>query len=196
MTGKINEYELLYMIRQKDEYAFKLLADYYLPIFYKTYGEIKSYWSFSDYDECYQAYLIGLNNAINCYRSDKYTKFSNFVYLCATREMKAIVKKYKRKDSIITSQALSLDNHLSDNDQIYLIDTIADNNSDPKSIVKAKLLRELAFEYLDNDFDKEVLKMRLLGYNYQQMSEVLNCTKKKIDNSLQRIKQKLISLFD
>ena len=87
-------------------------------------------------------------------------------------------------------------NHLSDNDQIYLIDTIADNNSDPKAIVKAKLLRELAFEYLDNDFDKEVLKMRLLGYNYQQMSEALNCTKKKIDNSLQRIKQKLISLFD
>ena len=63
-------------------------------------------------------------------------------------------------------------------------------------MVKAKLLRALAFEYLDNDFDKEVLKMRLLGYNYQQMSEVLNCTKKKIDNSLQRIKQKLISLFD
>ncbi len=196
MIENFNEYELLYMARQKDELALQMLISQFQPIFYKTYYQLKPSWSFLDYDECYQAYLIGLNNALYYYREDKRTRFGNFVYLCTTREIKAIIRKESSKKDSVLFNAASFDKKLCDSDELYLIDTISDCHVDPLETVKAKFLEKQAYKLLDNEIDKKILTMRLLGYSYKEMSAKIGCTNKTIDNSLQRIKRKIHCLFD
>ena len=196
MTENFNVYELLYMARQKDETALQLLIEQFQPIFYKTYYQLKPFWSFLDFDECYQAYLIGLNNALYYYREDKFTKFGNFVYLCTTREIKAVIRRESAKKDSVFFSATSLDKKLNDSDDIYMIDTISDYSSDPLRIIKANALEKEAFRLLDKKVDKEILQMRLQGYSYKQISNKIGCTNKTVDNSLQRIKKKIHCLFD
>lgn len=196
MTTRLNENELVYMARQKDENALVMLIDEFRPFVYKTYYQLKPMWSFLDIDECFQAYMIALNNALYYYREDKQTKFSNFVYLCTTREIKAVIRKESAHKDSVFCYASSLDNHLCDNEEIYLVDVLAKPNSDPLEMIKAASLENEAYKLLDTKIDRDILKLRLMGYNYKEMSEILGCSSKTIDNCLQRIKRKIHGLFD
>ena len=42
-----------------------------------------------------------------------------------------------------------------------------------------------------NDIEIQVLELKLKGFENKEISEILDCDYKKIDNTLQRIKQKL-----
>ncbi|MBR0385092.1 MAG: hypothetical protein IJI05_00925 [Erysipelotrichaceae bacterium] len=141
---RINEYELLYLARQRNEEAFNLLLELYKPMFYSIYGKIHKPNDTFRIEDAMQAACIGLYHAVFYYREDQKMAFHNFVNLCASREMKAWRKKEISSNYIDSKPILSLDYELKDSEGISFYETIGDRSgmSSVEAIVGSKVEQE------------------------------------------------------
>lgn len=190
-----NVYELLYLARCADEEALRLLIEQFKPLFYKTYKQLKDYYQWVDYDDAYEAMIMGLYSAVTHYREDKNTAFSSFATLCITREMRNFVKKMCNKNQGF--KAVPLDSYLKDVENLKLSDMVLkDEYNDPESLLNSKFLLENIDRVLKDDNDRSILHLRMEGYSYLEIASRLGISKKDVDNSLQRIRKKIAYLFD
>ncbi len=56
----------------------------------------------------------------------------------------------------------------------------------------AEEINSLIIENKDlSQFEKQVLLLKIFGYSYSEMSKILDCSSKKVDNTLQKVKRLL-----
>ena len=99
-----NDYELISMVRENDEFSYYSLFEKYKPIvkniskeFYDRYSDYGY-----DYDDFIQEGYVGFQNALNKYDSSKGALFYTFVELCIRRRLLSFTKNItlpKRKIS-------------------------------------------------------------------------------------------------
>lgn len=196
---EINEYELLYLSREKDEEAFNMLLELYRPMFYKIYKEVHSRGDTFRIDDAMQAAAIGLYHAIYYYREDKNMAFHNFVNLCVTREMQAWRRKEITSNYLGTGAVLSLDYVLKDSENIQYQDLNLhfERKDNVEVIAMTRCIIDEIFKiYPKNSTEGQLLILRMRGFSYNDISEKLNMTAKQVDNCYQKIKKKLKHLFD
>ncbi|MGI6510006.1 MAG: sigma-70 family RNA polymerase sigma factor [Erysipelotrichaceae bacterium] len=191
-----NDYELLYLIRNKDEGALEKLIENYKPIIYKMYYQLRRKLDSFHFDDGYQAGLVGLYTAVSYYKEDKNMAFSTFAIMCITREMYATYRKERKNNYAQNSRILSLDMKLNEAEELYLSDVnLIDQKNDPESLAISSCLLEEVYGILDKK-EAEVLQLKAKGYTYQEMADHLGVKAKTIDNYIQKIRKKLQSLFD
>ena len=56
--------------------------------------------------------------------------------------------------------------------------------------IKQKVLKK----YIDtfNELDRQIIKLRIKNYSYDQIAHILNINKKKVDNRLYKLKKKFL----
>lgn len=166
----------------------------------RFYGEIRTiarkyFISDGNFDDLLQEGLIGVVQAVDNYdfsRGDENSEsFKKFVLMCVKRQILDSVKHSKRKKFSPMENYVSFDSS---------VDFLSENNefshksSDPEEIV---LEREAAeeknkmIEVLLSEFEKLVLDLYLDGNSQSKIAEILKRDTKSIDNTLQRIKNKL-----
>ncbi len=196
----INIDEVVYLARQDNENALKILLEYFQPMFAAMYREVSNSNVPFSYDEAMQAARIGLYNAVCYYRDDRNMAFHNFVRLCVKREIRAWQRKEKNYRYLSGYQPMaSLDVRLKDTEGLYYIDTVESNDpsTDPKAVIREKELREEIFRLIPREsIDGQILNYRLIGYSYREIADKMGTTVKFVDNSLQRIKKIIAPLFD
>ena len=191
------EIKLLEMAKQHDDAAYEKL-------FYLYRGMINAIcrshaltgFPLITHDEAMQAARIGLMSAINYYREDRGVSLKNFARLCCGRE----IRKWMKRESVYhfpnNRTMASLDSTLKDDDTVYLSDMIAGKRiaqRRPDDILNVKTLYQEILKTISSrtGFDEKVFKLYLDGYTYQEMAKMLGVEKKKIDNTVYRIKKKI-----
>ncbi len=193
---ELNDYELINRFNEGYEDAKDILYEKYL---YIVETEIKKYTKAAyvlgyEYNDLYQDALVGLSDALNNYREDKNASLSSFITLCVNRKINASIKKAGRLKNKIVKNSLSLEETYGQSDT-PLMNLISDNfENDPlENIVKEEKngnLERKIKELLSNS-EYEVFILLQKGLKYDAISKKLNKDPKQIDNTIQRIKNKL-----
>ena len=153
-----------------------------------------------DRDDVIQEGMIGLIKAIRAYKEDSGSSFSNFAYICITRQIISAVRSATREKHSPLNDALSLDQPVSaqSDPDATLADIIpAGEGSDPAEVaVKTELLgilmgsKNTSFSKLEHT----TIKYLVQGKNYREIAELTGNTPKQIDNAIQRIRKKLAEI--
>jgi len=146
-----------------------------------------------EYNDLYQEGLVGFIDALNHYDDTKNAQLSTFISICVERRLQNVILKAGRLKNKILLESLSLD-HVYEQYQMPLSEMISDQESDPlQGITKQEELDELIarIEKILSPSEYEVYQFMIHGLCYQDIALILNKTPKQIDNTIQRLKNKI-----
>ncbi len=190
----ISDYELLYMIRQKDDFAIEYMLRKYHQYLRVLILEVFGDSSNIDFDELYSISKYKLYEATTGYCDDKGATFYTYLSICVVRKLKNIKRTIYRERKKI-GVCWSLDSYVSEDKDMYLVDTIENNQELYKPtyyfdyVTSLQYIKE--FSHSLNEFELSVLRMMTTKNTYSEAAELLNITKKQYDNALYRIRKKL-----
>ena len=193
--------QLIGLMRESSEEAKDILFDKYR---YIIDIEIKKYMSMAsmlgyDYNDLYQDALVGFSEALNDYREDKAAALSSFITLCVDRKLQVSIIKAGRLKNKLINDSLSLD-YTYEQFACPLRDIISDNSlNDPlENIIKDEKLADLN-KLIENNLSEseyEVYALMISGLKYGEIALLLNKNPKQIDNSIQRVKNKIKKILE
>jgi len=197
MNYKENDYELLYMIKEENEEAKELFYDKYKPLVEMKAQKFYEYVKNKGYElnDLIQEGMIGLSNAINDYEENKDIKFITFANVCIERQLLNFLRDINRHKHQVLNTSVSID--AENKGGITLLDILNDdNNPSPEDtfmlLEEQKELKDEIKEVL-TEKEKEVFDLRYEGFTYQEIARLLNMSKKAVDGTISRIKQKIIN---
>ncbi len=202
LNPSVNDYELIYYVRQKDEESQILLIQrYHRTIWAIIHALVPSPKpSYIDLDDLYQEGLIGLLEAVDNYKEDKEASFGTFARVCVEREIRSLLRKYRSGSYSLLSMAMSLDMSVSEDDNVVLMDTVACAKTDFDPVYASYVSwaqDQIPFiRKTLSETEWKVHQLHALGYSYREISLKVMCSEKDVDNILQKIKKKLPTLFD
>ena len=194
-----NDYELLYYIHQRDEIAWNLLQSSYrsqiermiyrctFPFYDDEICELRS--------ECYHA----LSCAALEYRDDLQASF--YTYVCKRLEhlIASKVRRNTQEKQLFYRNATSLDIAVNEKNTSYLSDFIPNNQWEYDGALllqfKQSQIEKEAFLAKLQELERKIYKRHEEGYRYDEIAKMYHITKKKVDNTIQKIR-KLRDLID
>ena len=129
----LNDYELVFLAKEKNEDAINLLHEKYKPLIIKKCKKIypivsKKGLEFSDLvQEC----MIGFEEAINNFREKDNVTFYTFCNICMDRQLKSEITKLNRDKHKILNEAIPIDILTDSGNELTLADVCATDENDP-----------------------------------------------------------------
>lgn len=193
-----NDYELIDMAHENNEDAINMLYDKYKPLIYSKSREVYKYVNNKgiELSDVIQEAMIGFDEAIRDYNQDDKTLFYTFACICVDRQLKSMMVKFSRDKHKILNEAISFDN---EKDNINILNFLYDDNDNPEYEIESKESRK---EFLNmvkdilTDFELEVFNYRIQGYGISDISKIMGKDSKSIDNTLQRVKNKIKKIYN
>jgi RNA polymerase sporulation-specific sigma factor len=188
-----NDYELVDLVAESNEEAEKIMFEKYRPLVIskanKYYGMVKN--KGVEMSDLVQEAYIGFSQALKDYRDNKDAQFRTFATICIERELQSFVKGLNRQKHQILNDSVVKD--VLEPEKRY-IEFITDEDSNPINFVIDKEL-EVTLEEIINekltDYERQIYRLRIAEFSYQEIAKLLDTNAKSIDNSLQRIKDKI-----
>lgn len=179
MSNKLNDFELIYLIKRKNEKAYEVLYERYRKY---TFYKLKKY-EFSEQhkEDIVQECMIEFNRVVLKFKEEYNILFSSFMDLVIERKIvKLMIKYYQNKNVVeyfieeknreLREDVISYDNNL----EIYDIEN------------KVK-----EFSLCLNDFERTVLKnVMIYKMSRKEFSSMYEVNEKKIYNTCQSIRKK------
>ena len=190
-----NDNELLYYVNEANEEATEIIYKKYEPLINNLARKIINYCKNSgvEINDLVQEGMLGLSKALEQYKDNKDASFYTFAKTCIERKIiKAAIAARRQKHKIL-NDSLSIESTDEEGNNIceYLL---SDDKSNPETMLlnieREKDILNKASHIL-TDFEIQVFELKINGFNYKEISEVLDRDVKAIDNALQRIKTKL-----
>ena len=191
-----NDSELVMLIKENHEDAKEILLNkyhYIIGLILKKYNKTAALLGIEGKD-LYQEALLGFTDALNRYDEEKDASLPTFITLCVERRVRIILRMHNNSKSKLLSDAISLDAETGNLKQIE--DT---KDKDPLvSITDKEEANELDKQILEtlSDSEKEVYNLLVKGFNIKEITNILNKNYKQIDNTIQRIKEKIKNILD
>ncbi len=196
-----NDYELLSYISEKNEEASEVLFEKYRPLILATANRMLGYCKNTglELNDLIQEGMLGLNLAMNSFDEEKDTSFYTYAKMCIERKIISQVVASRRLKHKVLNDSLSLEN-TDENNSDYVYDkSLTDNSYNPEEILfNGENEKDLVKEVSDilTDFEAQVFELKINGFDYKEIAEILDKDIKAIDNALQRIKVKIKKLKD
>lgn len=196
-----NDYELLSYISEKNEEASEVLFEKYRPLILATANRMLGYCKNTglELNDLIQEGMLGLNLAMNSFDEEKDTSFYTYAKMCIERKIISQVVSSRRLKHKVLNDSLSLEN-TDENNSDYVYDkSLTDNSYNPEEILfNGENEKDLVKEVSDilTDFEAQVFELKINGFDYKEIAEILDKDIKAIDNALQRIKVKIKKLKD
>lgn len=200
MYKDYDDQELMYLIAENNEDAEEIL--------YKKYESIvdiksKKYASYAkkiglEYSDLFQEGMVGLSEAISSYKEHMDTKFASFANICIDRQLFTALSKASRKKHTYLNDSYSLDFSIED-DGKTMLDYVFDNSSDPSLKLESEESKKILYDSLNNkltNLEKKVFELKLKGFEYKEISKLLDKSYKSVDSALQRIRRKIKIILD
>lgn len=180
---KVNDYEVIYMIRENDEDARDLMLQKYLPIIKKLASKFYELYkgNGADYDDFVQEGLISLNRAINSFGEANNTLFYTYAITCINRHLITYCRNITSKKHMVLN--------LSEREEETLF-SFKDNNN----VERDFLFREVEKEFIEfkNSFDfldSNIFELRFNGFGYKEISTLLDIPISMVDSKLMKIRR-------
>ena len=191
----LNDYELLYLIGEKNEDAYTLVINKYNPIIKKQADLfIKNYSNLNmDRDELIQEGILGLINAVDSFTERRNCIFYTYAILLIKREMLKYVKKCSSSKNLILTLSKSISETVFDND-LYLEDMLYTKKDLVEENVLSNYYEQLLYEFKYELSYKEspIYELRINNFSNKEISTLLDLSYKSVDNNWRTIKKKLI----
>lgn len=181
---KINDYEVVYMVRENDEEAREIIFNKYIPIVKKIASNYLAYAKLAriEYDDLVQEGLIALNVAINRYNEKNGPLFYTFASVCVERRIVSYCRLMNSSKHYVLNSAL-LD------DSLY---GVCDEKT-PEFYFDERCLED-EFIYFKNLFklnESCIFELRYNGFSYKEISSLLDIPITIIDGRLYKIRKTL-----
>jgi RNA polymerase sporulation-specific sigma factor len=162
-----------------------------------------AYWVASEYpsgwythDDLEQEGLIAISKAIGDYEPDAGLSLRNFLFLCVRRQIISALKKASRGKHSPLNGAVNFEwKSTTDGSAMTLFDVLPGPASlDPLSqIISKEQMAELYnfFAGRLSEMESDSIRLRLEGYDYEEIAEAIGVSCKSVDNALMRARQKL-----
>ncbi|MCI6153335.1 sigma-70 family RNA polymerase sigma factor [Fusobacterium perfoetens] len=181
-----SELNILMKAKAGDNESFEiLLKKYEKYIYMNTKGY---YLADGEREDLIQEGIIGLLKGIKSYDSEREASFKTFVIMCMRRQIISAIKSSNSKKNKFIN---NLNNDL---EAGYIDNNYVERSPNAEEIYIYKELMEEFREYTKehfSDLEKKVLEKLIQGYNYGEIAKILNKSPKVIDNTYQRIKNKV-----
>lgn len=185
---------LIDMLRSGDTEIADYLMEKYKPLVRKKTNAM--YLIGGETEDLIQEGMIGLFKAMRDFDPQKEVSFFAFAELCINRQLYSALEASNRKKHIPLNTYISFSNQ-EDADGMNLEQMLTDETASPEQMMIEHESKEEFFQRLQerlSPMEKKVLYLYLEGHTYTQIAEIMEKTPKSIDNSLQRIRAKIISL--
>jgi RNA polymerase sporulation-specific sigma factor len=196
-----NDNELLSYVSEENEDAIEIIYEKYKPLinkissdFYRKYCKNTGL----DISDLEQEGMIALNNAMNHYKENKDVLFYTYAKTCIERRIISTIVMAHRQKHKILNESVSYEINF-DNEQISFDALIKDVKNNPENIIidmenSKELMKEIEISL--TNLEKQVLQLKLDGFEYREIAEILNKESKSIDNALNRIKTKIKKILE
>lgn len=134
-------------------------------------------------DDLFQEGMLGVLSAVKSFDCSRNISFKTYVAECVRNRLISVSRK-RSENSVFTSETVSLENSA---------DSV-DSSASVEDITIGKERFDRILEYINSKLSKkelEVLKLFLSGLSYEEIAERTGTSVKSVDNSLQRVRQKI-----
>lgn len=182
-----NDYELIYMVRENDDFSYDKLFNKYSPIikrlatdFYKKYKNCGY-----DLDDFKQEAYLAFYRSINNFDEKKGILFYTFCILCIRRSLLSFCRQITNKKNNINNNLLCLDDY-----DIYGFSNVDEYNNYEESVnILKKLILFLDFE------DSCILEMRYNGFSCSEIALLLDISVRHVHFKYKKIKKIIYNKF-
>lgn len=181
----VNDYELMYLIKENDEDAVNLMIGKYEPIIIniarKFYPKVKLFGA--EMDDLVQEGRIAVIKAINSYNQNSVSIFYTYVCICIKRRMITYLR------NLSTSKQSPL-NYSIGEDRVF---SIADMSLEPVNYLTQMYVEEsiVNSKYLFDFLDSNIFELRYNGFSYREISELLDIPIRMVDSRLSKMRKTL-----
>lgn len=191
---KINDYEILFLVNEKNENAEEILINKYKNLINKYIEEYKNIAIQNGLEECdlYQEGLLGLTNAIKTFDQSKEASFFTYANICIKTKIQTAIRNSSSKKNIALNQSVSLDN-LINSDSTNYYDIICDSKNDISDKLLKQEEQQQLFQNIEKcltPFEKQVLNLKTNSYSNDEIANMLQKDKRSIENAINRIRNK------
>ena len=194
---ELNDFELLTFVRENSEEANNLLFKKYKPLIEVNARRLLKYCKFNglEFLDLVQEGMLGLSKAIDTFNETKQTSFYTYAKTCIERKQLSLIVSSQRQKHKLLNESVPFEIYDDGKDEIKTIDSfLVDNSYNPENVVEdlenINELKEKISKILTS-FEYEVFELKIAGFNYTEIAEILDKDKKQIDNAIQRIKSKI-----
>lgn len=196
-----NDYELLTYVSEKNEEASEVLFEKYRPLILATANRLFCYCKNTglELNDLIQEGMLGLNLAMNSFDEERDASFYTYAKMCIERKIITQIVASRRLKHKVLNDSLSLEN-TDENNIDYVFDkSLTDNSYNPEEILfnienEKDLIKDVS--KILTDFEVQVFELKINGFDYKEIAEILDKDIKAIDNALQRIKLKIKKMKD
>lgn len=188
---RYSDEELIERLRQGEEDVTDYILEKYKPLVRKRTNAM--YLIGGENEDLIQEGMIGLFKAIRDYRSDRDSGFYHFAELCINRQLYTALEASNRKKHQPLNSYVSLSAQ-GEEDTVLVTDEMLGKSQSPEQmVIEQELLDEFAgrLKACLSTMENQVLGLYLEGENYTQIAGRLKKSPKSVDNTLQRIRQKI-----
>lgn len=166
------------LIKEFSRYVFQAEKKYFIP------GASR--------EDLHQEGLIGLYTAIKNYDENRNLAFEDFAGLSIRNSIIRAIRSATQKKQMVLTNA-----HYMDEDPIRY--ARSDYLRIPEKIVLGDFQAKEIYEIINlslSDFERKVMKLKLSGFNIEEISQVVSEKKKTVENALYRSRQKIKSVLE
>ncbi len=191
-----NDYELLHYISENHEDASDILYQKYQPYIQKLARKLYPYVKGAglDQNDLIQEGMLGLMSAIDHFQDYKDATFYTFATTCIRHKMFSVVISTKRLKYKILNESIPIEIVDEQGDNYSLEYRFGDETSNPENVLlnneKEAYILNLAKDKL-TPMEEAVFELKMSGFQYKEIAQILDKEPKAIDNAIQRIRNKL-----
>ena len=189
-----NDYELLNYISENNEEANEILFEKYKPLIVNISNKLYKYCKNKglELNDLIQEGMLGLNLALKIYDQNKDASFYTYARKCIERKIISLVVSTCRLKHKILNDSVSFEIKTNETDVFEMV--VGDNSYNPEDMMINYETETEIIEKAHNlltDLEKQVFDLKISGFNYKEIAEILEKDPKTIDNAIQRLKQKM-----
>lgn len=196
-----NDNEIINYISEGNEEAINLIYEKYKPLISKIATRLyKKYCANTglEINDLEQEGMVALSSAINYYQDSKDACFYTYAKTCIERKIISAVIGARRQKHKILNDSISFEVNIGDTDlNLNLI--LKDEKNIPENIVIGRESNKELMEKIEKvltDFELKVLQLRMDGFDYKQISEIVEKDTKAVDNAIYRIRNKIKKIIE
>ena len=190
---EINDYEVLSMVADNEDTT-ELLFKKYKPLIVglakKIYNNNQN--TGFDLNDLIQEGMIGFSTAINTFDENKDTTFFTYAKTCIERRLISLIKSASRLKHQILNESYSVEDLAQDNKSLENL--LEDSTSNPENKIiddenTNELIRNIQKQL--TPLESAVFELKISGFTYREIADILDKDSKSIDNAISRIKTKV-----
>lgn len=195
MYNDLNDYEIISYISEKNEEANDIIFEKYKPLIIDRANKLFIYCKNcgAEVNDLIQEGMVGLSDAIKSFSEAKEVSFYTYASKCINHKIISYIVKSRRLKNKILNNSLFLELNLQDESNLYG-KNLADNSYNPEEILMNEESKKEILDIIDKyltDIEKEVINLKINGFKYKEIADILGKDMKFIDNCIQKSKAKI-----